>query len=153
MATEVSLRDVVNALEISSQTSENILDAETGEILLVTDDDHFALEDPDSDFVPEWQKEHLEKVRKVLNSENVLRLPNSFDIHEWSIMEEFCYAVENAKHRDILLDSIRGKGAFQRFRTALERFVLQDEWFSYRESALQKIGRDWLEFNKIVYKE
>jgi hypothetical protein len=127
MAIVVSLNDIVEALEMSSQTSENFFDPETGEILLATDDDQYAIEDPDADFVPEWQKEHLEKVRKLLKSENVLRLPSSFDIHEWSIMEEFCYTVENAKHRQILLDSIRGKGAFQRFRDTLERFVLKDD--------------------------
>jgi hypothetical protein len=153
MAIIVSLKDVVEAMEMSSQTSENILDPKTGEILLVTEDDQYVIDDPDDDFVPEWQKEHIEKVRKVLKSDNVIRLPSSFEIHEWSIMEEFCYTVENAKHRDILLDSIRGKGAFQRFRETLERFVLKDEWFSYRQNALQKIARDWLEENKIAYKE
>ena len=153
MAIIVSLNDVVEALEMSSQTSENIFDPETGEILLITDDDQYAIEDPDTDFVPEWQKDHIEKVRKLLKSENVLRLPSSFDIHEWSIMEKFCYTVENAKHREILLDSIRGKGAFRRFRETLERFVLKDEWFSFRQSALQEIARDWLEENKIAYKE
>ena len=68
-------------------------------------------------------------------------------------MEGFCYTIENAKHREILLDSIRGKGAFQRFRETLERFVLKEEWSSFRQSALQKIARDWLEENKIAYKE
>jgi hypothetical protein len=153
MAIIISLNDVVEALEMSSQTSENILDPETGEILLVTEDDQLELDEPDADSVPEWQIEHLEKVRKLLKSENVLRLPSSFDIHEWSLMEEFCYSVENTKHREILLDSIRGKGAFQRFRETLERFVLREEWFSFRQSALQKIARDWLEENNIAYKE
>ncbi len=153
MAIVVSLHDVVEALEMSSQTSENILDPETGEILLVTDDDEITLEDPNPDFVPDWQKEHIEKVRRLLKSENGLRLPDSFDIHEWSIMEEFCYTVENAGQREILLNSIRGKGAFQRFREAVERFVLREEWFSFRQNALEKIARDWLEANNIAYKE
>jgi hypothetical protein len=153
MAIIVSLKDVVEAMEMSSQTSENILDPETGEILLFTDDDQYAIDDPDPDFVPDWQVEHLKKVRILLKSKNVLRLPTSVDIHEWSLMEEFCHTVENVKHREILLDSIRGKGAFQRFRESLDRFVLKDEWSSFRQSALQKIAREWLEENKIAYKE
>jgi hypothetical protein len=153
MAIIVSLKDVVEAMEMSNQTSENILDPETGEILLFTDDDQYAIDDPDPDFVPDWQVEHLKKIRKLLKSKKVLRLPTSVDIHEWSLMDEFCHTVENIKYREILLDSIHGKGAFQRFRETLERFVLKDEWSSFRLSALQKVARDWLEENKIAYKE
>lgn len=153
MAIIVSLKDIVDALEMSSQTSENFLDPETGEILLVTEDDQLELDEPDTELVPEWQVEHLEQVRKLLNSGNGLRLPTSFDIHEWSLMEEFCHSVVNIKQREILLDSIHGKGAFQRFREALERFVLKEEWFSFQRSALEKIARDWLEENNIAYKE
>ena len=153
MAIIVSIHDVVEALEMSSQTSENILDPETGEILLITAEDEIAIEDPDPDFIPDWQKEHLEKVGRLLKSGNGIRLPDSFDIHEWSIMEEFCYTAGDAEHREILLDSIHGKGAFSRFREALERLGLREEWYSFRQSALEKIARDWLEANKIAYKE
>ena len=128
MAIIVSLKDIVEALEIGTQTAENILDPATGEIILVTDDDELEIKEG-------------------------IRLPNSYDINEWSLMEEFCYTIENVKQQEILLDSIRGKGAFQRFREALDRFVLKDEWSSFRQSALQKIAREWLEENKIAYKE
>ena len=49
MAIIVSLKDIVEALEMGSQTAENILDPATGEVLLVTDDDQLAIEDPDTD--------------------------------------------------------------------------------------------------------
>jgi hypothetical protein len=35
----------------------------------------------------------------------------------------------------------------------LERFDLQQEWFSFRESRFKQIARDWLEVNGISYKE
>ncbi len=149
----VSLKDIVEALELGTQTAENILDPATGEIILVTDDDELEIEDPGDDWHPEWQVEHFIKIRKLLKSKRVLRLPNSYDINEWSLMEEFCYTIENAKQQEILLDSICGKGAFQRFRETLDRFVLKDEWSSFRRIALQKIAREWLEENKIAYKE
>ena len=153
MAIIVSLNDIVEALEMGGQTAENILDPETGEVILVTEDDQLAIEDTDTDFVPDWQVEHLNKVRRLLNSEKVFRLPTSFDINEWSLMEGFCYSIENTKHREILLNAIIGKGAFQRFRETLERFILKEEWTSYRQGALQKIARDWLKENNITYKE
>jgi hypothetical protein len=153
MAIIISLADIVEALEMSSQTSTNYFDPATGDILLVTDEDELALEDPDTEGMPEWEVEHLEKVRKLLDSGRAVPLPNSFEIHAWSLMEEYCYSVTNENQQKILLDSIHGKGAFQRFRTTLEQFALEEEWYSFRENALKQIARDWLEANKIVYKE
>ncbi len=42
-------------------------------------------------------------------------LPTSFDIHEYDMMERFCYSLSDQKKQDILLNAIRGKGAFRRF--------------------------------------
>ncbi|MFH0992686.1 MAG: hypothetical protein V1799_22030 [bacterium] len=60
MGIVVSLKDVVEALERSSQTFEYILDTETGEVILITEDDRITLEGSDTDFVPEWQIEHIQ---------------------------------------------------------------------------------------------
>jgi len=153
MSVVVSLKDVVDALDISGQTRECFLDPESGEILLITEDDQLALEQAEDELVPEWQREHLQEARKLLDSNRGLRLPNSFDIHEWSIMENFCYTIVETGTRETMLDSIHRKGAFSRFREVLERFDLQQEWFSFRESAFKQIARDWLEVNGISYKE
>ena len=45
MAIIVSLKDIVEALEIGTQTAENILDPATGEIILVTDDDELEIKE------------------------------------------------------------------------------------------------------------
>jgi hypothetical protein len=153
MGIVVLLKDVTDALEMASSGIDNILDLETGEIIALTSDDQLALDSENTEFTPEWQVEHLEKIRKLLNSEKAVYLPGSTDIHEWSIMEEFCLSITNTNQRELLLDSIHGKGAFQRFREALERFALRDEWFAFRETAFRNIAVDWLEGNKITYKE
>ena len=153
MGIVVLLNDVTDALEMASSGIDNILDLETGEIIALTSDDQLALDSENTEFTPEWQVEHLEKVRKLLNSEKTVYLPGSTDIHEWSIMEEFCLGITNTNQQEILLDSIHGKGAFQRFRETLERFALRDEWFAFREIALRNIAVDWLEGNTIAYKE
>ena len=153
MPVVVSLKAVVEALDVLSESLECFLDPASGEILLLTEDDQLAMDRSEDEFVPEWQREHLQKVRELFKSNRGLRLPDSFDIHEWSIMEEFCYTIAEADARKTMLDSIHGKGAFSRFREAIQRFGLEQDWLSFRENAFKQIARDWLEVNGIRYEE
>jgi len=151
MAKVVSLRDIVDALDAPSQETETFLDRETGEIIYVTEDDQVALEAPDPDDIPEWQRAHLAKLREVLNTDRLVQLPNSYEIHEWSIMERFCGTVADAQARDQLFESIQGRGAFRMFRSTLERFGLREQWYAYRRSAFEEIVEEWLEANNIPH--
>jgi hypothetical protein len=153
MSVVVSLKDIVEAMELSTQTMESFLDPKSGEIVSVTEDDRFALQESDFTGMPDWEHEHLEKVRRVTNSGDAVQLPDASDIHEWSIMEKFCYTLADDRVREELAESIHGKGAFQRFRDGVERFGVRDDWFAFRQSTLEQIARDWLEVNKIQYRE
>ena len=55
----VSLQDVVDAMDLPSQECESFLDPDSGEITTVTEDDLSALEDPEPDLLPDWQRELL----------------------------------------------------------------------------------------------
>jgi hypothetical protein len=149
----VSLNDIVEAFELATDQTEAYLDAESGRVVLVSQDDEIELMHRDSADLPEWQREHLQTVRKVLKSKPLLRLPNSVEIHEWSIMETFCNSITDTIAREKLLESIHGKGAFQRFRKALDELAKSDEWFAFRKSNLEQIARDWLESKKIRYEQ
>ena len=152
MSVIVSLQDVVNAIDLPNQEWESFLDPNSGEIITVTEDDVSALEDPEPDLLPDWQRELLPNIRKAVESDTCLRLPTSFDVHEWSIMERFCHTVLVATVQEELLDSIHGNGAFRTFRKTLERRSLLEQWYAYRQSGFEQIARDWLESNRIAYK-
>ena len=152
MSVVVSLQDIVSAMDMPNPEWESFLDPDSGEIITVTEDDRSALEDPEPDLLPDWQRDLLPSVRKAVESDSCLRLPTSFDVHEWSIMERFCHTVAGASAREDLLDSIHGTGAFRVFRRSLERLGIRDEWHAYRQSQFEQIARDWLEANHIPYK-
>jgi hypothetical protein len=152
MAVIVSLQDIVNAMDLPNQEWESFLDPDSGEIITVTEDDLSALEDPEPDLLPDWQRELLPSIRKAVESESCLRLPTSFNIHEWSIMESFCHTVGDDSVREELLDSIHGSGAFRVFRRTLESRGLREQWYAYRQSRFEQIAREWLEANRIPYK-
>ena len=147
----VSLKEVADTLELLGQLSEAFIVRETGELLVVDEGDQFALRMEDPEDIPEWQREHIAKLSQFLDTDQMLRLPTSYDIHMWSIMERFCQIVTEPHAREQLVDAIHGKGAFRMFHATCERFHLDKEWYAYRRSAIEDIAREWLASNAIPY--
>jgi hypothetical protein len=152
MATIISLREVIEAMEITSDDCVSYLDQDTGEIITVTEEQRHLAEDESLEDIPEWQREMLPKIRVALESDRFLELPDRFDIHEWSIMDEFSQAQDSERIRQELLDAIHGAGAFRTFRSAIRRLGLEQSWYQFREEALAEIARNWLEEHKLPYK-
>jgi hypothetical protein len=154
MAVVISLREVVDGIELQSDESEAYLDPETGEIVAVTEDERRLVEEVgrDEKDLPEWQREALPKIRAALESGRYLRLPNRFDVHGWDIMKRFSQAQENERIRHELQDAIHGARAFRMFRSAVQRLGLEDAWFRFRDGAIEEIARQWLEEHNLPYK-
>ncbi len=66
-------------------------------------------------------------------------------------MEDFCYSFDDQRIRGDLLDKITGRGAFRRFKDVIHFLGIEDEWYRFREDALRRIARDWLEENGIAF--
>ena len=152
MAVVVSLRDVVNEMDVMSDEFHAYLNKVTGELVTITDEEINAIENNDdwSEY-PEWQHEALATAKHVLDSEDYLPLPSKFDIHEYAIMERFCYSIDDPELSDELVYQIRGSGAFRRFKDAIRRHGIEDEWYQFRDQALEEIAIEWLESNGIAY--
>jgi len=153
MSTVISLREVISALEAASDDCTSFLDPETGEIILVTEEERaLAEEDEGWEEAPAWQRELLPKIRAALEGDRWLELPDRFDIHEWSIMERFSRAQNIERIRSGLLNAIRGAGAFRAFRSAIQGLGLEQSWYQFRDEALADIARSWLEEHQLEYK-
>jgi hypothetical protein len=148
----VSIKDVVDEMDILSDEHSAFLNRNTGELVTLSGEELSAAEEEDDiDKYPEWQQEMIAKAKEVLDSDDFLPLPSKFDIHEYSIMEDFCYSVKDDGIRDGLLYKIRGQGAFRRFRDDIRLNGIEDEWYRFRQEALEKIAIEWLEANQIPY--
>jgi len=172
MSKVISLREVISALEDASDECSSYLDPETGEIILVTEEERLLAEredpeddnaedddsedddseDDDDEEIPAWQRELIPKIRAALEGDRWLELPDRFDIHEWSIMERFSREQNIERIRKELLNAIHGAGAFSAFRSAIRIFGLEQSWYQFRDEALADIARDWLEEHKLQYK-
>jgi hypothetical protein len=148
----VSLDDVVMEMDLPNDDWSAYLNRRTGELVTVTDEDQGLVEgEEDTEDLPDWQRERLPKVREALESDEFLPLPSKFDIHEYRIMERFSLEVENADVREALLQAIRGRGAFRRFKEVIHERGVTEAWYAYRQQVLEDIAIDWLEANGIAY--
>jgi len=153
MAVVISLREVVEAIDLLMEESEAYLNPETGEIVTVTEEDRRLVEkERPLDELPAWQREMLPKTRAALESGRFLRLPTSFEVHEWEIMKRFSDAQANQRIRQELMDAIHGSGAFRVFKRAIRRLGIEGNWYQFREKALEEITRDWLEAHELPYR-
>lgn len=91
------------------------------------------------------------KAREVLESDDYLSLPDRFDINEYGIMEDFCSSIKDNEISADFLYRIRGRGAFRRFKDALQEYGLTEKWCSFRQNELERIAIDWLEMHQLAY--
>jgi len=150
----VRLKDVIQEMDGLSDEYRAFLNIRTGEFITLSDEELSAAEEGKNveDF-PEWQQEMIQKAGEVLLSDDYRELPGKFDIHEYSIMEKFCYAVEDDDLSRRLLNSIRGRGAFRYFKDTIHDYGIAEDWYEFREQAFMSIARDWLESHNIAYSD
>lgn len=149
----VKLDDILEALDSAGDEHDYYFDKQTGEIILLTNEDIEAAEDDElSSDAPDWQRDSILKAREVLsNPEGFVPLPGQFEIHEYKIMEDFCLAYDDSRIGQELLRLIKGSGAFRRFKNAINEMGIADAWYEFKRRALEKIAIEWLEENKISY--
>lgn len=135
---KVKLSDIIDAIEMTDQYSEYFLDKETGKVEWVSD---MAM-----------IQEEQEEVYDRLDEHGFYRLPTSFDIHDYDIMEEFVYTLSGSA-RDKLASAIQGKGAFRRFKDTVIRLGIDQEWYDFQSAEYKRKATRWCEDNGIEYEE
>ena len=152
MAVIVSLSDVIEQMELTTDEATAYINRKTGELITLTDEEMALAQDPDEAAeAPQWQKDLLPKAREVMASEDYIPLPSKFEIHEWSIMERFAQSLTDAAMSDELDAALHGRGAFRRFKDAVHRLKIADEWYRFRDAALEEIAIEFLEAHGIAY--
>jgi hypothetical protein len=150
----VKLSGIIDAIEIIADETSSYLNRKTGEVVMVTDEEmRAAEEDGQIGEYPEWQRESIEIAGKILESEDYISLPDKFDVHEYSIMERFCLSIDDEKIRNILYRSIKGSGAFRRFKNKIHKHDIADEWYEYKGETLKQKAIDWCKENSVEYVE
>ena len=150
--TIVSLADVIEALDLQSDEVRSFLDQDSSEIVTFNEEQAHLAERGEWDKAPEWMRKSLPKIKRALEDDRMLELPDRAHIDEWRMMQEFSEQDEHCGCRQELASAVHGTGAFRHFKDAIRRLGLEDSWYRYREAAYAKVAREWLEENKIPYR-
>jgi hypothetical protein len=152
MPTKVKLDDILEAIEFQTDESRAFLDLDSGAVEVVSlealNRAEVGIEDSD---LPQWQRAEAALARKIQDSDRYVRMPTKWDIHEWEIMQQFCWSVGDEGRQADLLDAIHGSGAFRVFRDRIHRYRLQKDWEQFRSGALRRKAIKWCEEAGIEY--
>lgn len=94
--------------------------------------------DRNPEFIDERTLEDIE-----VNEQDYILLPTQYDIHEYQIMKDFALECPYEQMRDRMLASLRGSGAFRRFKDAVYYLGIRDDWFAYRTKRFSEIAEQW----------
>ncbi|MBF0155304.1 MAG: hypothetical protein HQL64_16315 [Magnetococcales bacterium] len=155
MTAKASLKLIAEEIETLFDEDTAYFDRETGEVFVVSEAMRGAAEHCQPDGFPEWQLALIEIASAVADDHDgrYLALPNKYDFHEYAVMERFCHSRDNDAQEEDLLEAIRGRGAFRRFKDRLYQLGIQDDWYRFRGDALRELAAEWAEENGIELAE
>lgn len=126
----IKLQQVIDAIEMADDNWTGFYDSQTGETVWLGDRD--------------FDDDYEETEELIETSENrFYRLPTKFDIHEYSIMEDFVDDLPAGAIRNELMNAIRGRGAFRRFKDSIYYHGIEQQWYDYQAEAYKRIAIRW----------
>ena len=152
MSNKISLKSIVEEMDSQSDTMSAFLNKNNKGIIFISEDEFSMAEDEvDIEELPEWLQEQIILAGEILYGNNWIPLPSRFEIHEYNIMEQFCLSIKDEKISNIMYDSIKGRGAFKKFKDNIQKYNIEENWYKFKEIALRQIAVSWCERNNIDY--
>lgn len=84
-------------------------------------------------------------------NDDYIKLPNRDYVDSYKIMESFIEKKVSGEAKDWFTNAIKGRGAFRMFRSCLERFKLENEWYKFRDDELREVAITWCLENNLSY--
>lgn len=87
----------------------------------------------------------------ILYSDDIISLPNQFEINEYKIIKDFIVTIKNEQIKNQLSIVIQGSGAFRRFKDSCINFGIMEEWYKFKNDAYYDIAKEWCIWNNIKF--
>ena len=152
---KVNLKELAEQMDFMLDEWRYYLDRSTGEIISIDERYLGIAEDEDEESVlrlTEWEQDEVKQATDIINRwQDMLHFPDKRELGEYATMEEFSEGFADAHIRDCLCIAIDGSGAFRRFKNTINRFGIEDQWYTYKDQAMLEFARKWCEENNIPY--
>ena len=133
----IPLKLIIDAIEMADDMWSQYLDIENMEVVSLPEDQFLG-----------GLCEEDEELSELIEEEWNIRffgLPSQSDINEYSIMEHFIWSLPGGQIQDTLENAIRGRGAFRRFKDAINRYGIEQSWYDYQDEAYREAAVRWCE--------
>ena len=135
----VLFRDVVDALQMMNQDDRYYYDSHLDELVYLSVEE-MGLEARDG----------LEEEIEEDVTGRFVRLPTYYDFNPYTFMERYVYHLPDGDLSDHLSRAIRGRGAFRRFKSELERFGRLEDWYAFKTQCYEELVLNWCQENEIA---
>lgn len=147
---KVKLSKVIDALEMIDQENNAYLNKKTYEIVILNDEDFKLAEGKAVYDAPSWQLKSIELASDVMYSDTYISLPTKYNIHDYKIMEKFCFSLSD-ELSDICLYEIKRRKAFANFKNFTHKYDLTNRFYDFKKERYKDIAINWLEYNNLKY--
>lgn len=150
MTPQVSIKDIVEGMGIQADGIAAYLHRPTGSIVTVSDEAVASAAAGQGEEAGVDDSE-LEDARDLLtHGDDYVQLPDRFEIDEYRLMERFARSVTDPFACTDLLQALRGRGAFRRFKETVRRHGLSANWYGSRDHGYEEVARAWCDEHKIA---
>ena len=170
---KVNMLELSAAFEIKMMEIDNFLDLETGEVVSVTEEARWDLEEiydeiydeeghrrvsmeeylQQRDDLVDWYKDTLVSADLVEQhyGKRFLAIDPGDPYADYRDMERFIgREIESDRLRERFWEATRGRGAFRRFKDLLARYPnLEERWYDFKADRVEKRMLDWLAYHNI----
>lgn len=136
----VYLEDIADAFEECMDGWAQFLDTRTGEIVALSEDPYMACE------------EDQELWEEIDETDDYVRLPNQYELHEKSIMEKFAYEIGNQRVSEVLFDALRRRHPYRCFKDKINDLGISQIYYDYRNRTYINIAEEWCRNHHVPYR-
>jgi hypothetical protein len=141
---------MVNQFETIFDQGAVFVDVSSGTIIPLSESDMDAIETGDAAAIG-IAEEDLETMQRAYESPSLVEVMSKHDFDEFAAMESFADSMSIASTRNRLLDALRGRKPFRRFKDAVYATGIRDKWFAWRHAAVAEALSAALEDCQIPY--
>jgi hypothetical protein len=146
----VSLAEMVDQFETIFDSGAVFVDISSGAIVALCEADMEAIEAGDAGAIG-ISEEDLETMRRVYESPSLVEVMSRDNFDEFAAMESFAASLPIASTRNRLLDALRSRKPFRRFKDAVYAAGIREKWFAWRRATVAVALRTALEDCEIPY--
>lgn len=133
---KVKLSDILEALELNDRYSEYFLDEETGEVVQVNE--------------MMMTQDEKSEIYDRLDEHGFFRLPTSFDIDDFSLMDDFISTMP-ATSRKKLFEAISGRSPFRNFKDEIRLMGQEQKWYDFQADAYRRKAIAWCKEHNVEW--